>query len=84
MDMNNYSSEIQELIVEIKENRNARKRGYQKACRQVLDYAKEINDEALLGFAYYYLGRNYYYTPDHVKKMAILLMMKKVEFLVFT
>ena len=68
MDMSNYSSEKQELITRIKENRNARKRGYLKDCRDLLDFAKETDDETLLGVAYYYLGRCYYYSPNQTSK----------------
>ena len=68
MKVDNYSSEIQELIHEIKEQRNARKRGYLKSCKQLLEFAKISNDEELLGFAYFYLGRCYYYTPDRTKE----------------
>lgn len=73
MDMSNYSSEKQELITRIKENRNARKRGYRKDCRDLLDYAKERNDETLLGVAYYYLGRCYYYSPNQTSKAMSII-----------
>lgn len=68
MELKKYSPEIQRLIHETKENRNARKRGYLKSCKQLLNFAKDTNDEELLGFAYFYLGRSYYYMPDRTKQ----------------
>ncbi len=68
MDVQIYDSEIQELITHIIANRNSRKRGYLKDCKILLNYAKAMGDEALLGFCYYYLGRSYYYSTDSLKK----------------
>ncbi len=78
MDIRRFDSDTQELIKKVKENNTGLQRGRQKLCRELIARAKKLNDEELLGYAYFYMGRCLYFMQNQLKKS--MQNMKKALF----
>ena len=60
MDFNAYSSEVLEWLEGVRKNRGTDAEKTLMLCKNIRDYAREQDDEKLLGYAYYYSGETYY------------------------
>ena len=59
MDFNAYSSEVLEWLEGVRKNRGTDAEKTLMLCKNIRDYAREQDDEKLLGYAYYYSGETY-------------------------
>ena len=64
MDFNAYSSEVLEWLEGVRKNRGTDAEKTLMLCKNIRDYAREQDDEKLLGYAYYYSGETYYLLND--------------------
>lgn len=64
MDFNAYSSEVLEWLEGVRKNRGVDAEKTLMLCKNIRDYAREQDDEKLLGYAYYYSGETYYLLND--------------------
>ncbi len=64
MNVLGYSREIQLLIGDIQKNRGKDPGAIIKACDKLLAYGKSMNDDALIGYAYFSKGETYYLLND--------------------
>ncbi|MCI5712785.1 MAG: hypothetical protein MR324_06605, partial [Lachnospiraceae bacterium] len=60
MDFGKYNLDTQECIRNILENRGVHAKNTLQHGKKLYEYAKKINDEALMGFSSYYMGEAYY------------------------
>lgn len=60
MDYREYSQQVQEWIRLVMENRGVHADKTLENCESIKQYAAQVNDKKLLGFAYYYAGETYY------------------------
>ena len=68
MNVNEYDEHTAELIEKVLEYKYSHKRGRQALCKELLSKAKELNDEHLLGYAYYHYGDCLYHLPKQQEK----------------
>ncbi len=64
MDVRNYNREVQLLINDIQKNRGKDPAMVLSACEKLLAYGKGMNDDALIGYAYFSKGETYYLLND--------------------
>lgn len=64
MNYKEYSEQIQEWIDLVMENRGVHADKTLENCRRIEQYARQVNDEKLLGFSYYYAGETFYMLND--------------------
>ena len=79
MDFNAYSSEVLEWLEGVRKNRGTDAEKTLMLCKNIRDYAREQDDEKLLGYAYYYSGETYYLLNDVDK----LFCKRKITLLCF-
>lgn len=60
MDYREYSQQVQEWIRLVMENRGVHADKTLENCESIKQYAAQVNDKKLLGFAYYYAAETYY------------------------
>ncbi len=65
MNLSNYSEETQTLVSEIIKERYNDQTGVMKKCERLKQYAKEQQDNYLLGIAYFYLAEGYYVQDNY-------------------
>ena len=68
MDFAKYNLDTQECIRNLLENRGVHAKNTLQHGKKLYEYAKKINDEALMGFSSYYLG-DAYYILNNVEKL---------------
>lgn len=64
MDFGKYNMDVQKWIRNTLENRGIDAEKTLQYCKGLYQYAKEINDESLMGFSSYYMGEAYYITNN--------------------
>ena len=67
MDVRIYNREVQLLIGKIQKNRGRNPEALQSACEELLAYGKSMKNDALMGYALFSLGENYYILNDTSK-----------------
>ncbi len=67
MDKRIYNREVQLLIGEIQKQRGRNSEALQSACEELLAYGKSMKNDALVGYALFSLGENYYILNDTSK-----------------
>lgn len=64
MGFEEYGHQIRAWVDGVRENRGIDPEATIRLCKQILEYGKKMNDEKLLGFAYYHMGETYYLMGD--------------------
>ena len=60
MGFEEYGYQVRALVEDVQKNRGINPEATIDACTRILEYAEKIDDERLLGFAYFHLGETYY------------------------
>ena len=74
MNLEKYGREIVELNDEMLKQRRAGSPSYVSTCNKLLKRAKEIGDEELLGYSYYFLSDAYYIQSSDYRKFTSNLL----------
>lgn len=64
MNFSEYNEIVRQWTNKVTENHGVNAELTLKYCNDIIDYATNINDSKLLGFAYYYLAETYYCLND--------------------
>lgn len=64
MGFEEYGYQVRALVENVQKNRGIDPEATIDSCTQMLEYAEKIDDERLLGFAYFHLGETYYLLND--------------------
>ncbi len=80
MNIEKYDLEVQKLNDEVMTTRGLMSNSYINACNRFVRKAKEVDDIALLGYAYYYLADAYYLISTDYRKFNTNLL-KAIEYL---
>lgn len=80
MNIRNYDDEVQSLNEELFAARSTMSANYTNICNRLVRKAKDLQDNSLLGYAYYYLADAYYLLSTDYRKFNQNLL-KAIEYL---
>ena len=60
MGFEEYGHQVHDWLSQLYTSRGVHPDETIRVCNQILEYARKLDDEKLLGLAYYYLGETYY------------------------
>ena len=64
MGFEEYGYQVRALVENVQKTRGINPEATIDSCKKMLEYAEKIDDERLLGFAYFHLGETYYLLND--------------------
>lgn len=72
MDLSGVTTEMQDYIKELEEQKSHSKWLSSDVCQKILEYASEAKSDVLYGLGYYYYAEGYWYQGDNDKAMHCL------------